>query len=126
MKYEKPVLRVFLADEARGDNCYSGSTAAPACSYGGYVDATCYGGSSADPCSSGSAPWYCLTGDSAQESCRDGMGFLGYTCGDGGSAGGGSCHIGTSAAPCAAGSFPVQYCSYGPGATQGCGYGWAA
>jgi len=29
MKYEKPVLRVFLADEARGDNCYSGSTAAP-------------------------------------------------------------------------------------------------
>jgi len=56
MKYEKPVLKVFFADEARGLSCYNGSTAAPDCSYGGNVDATCYGGSGADPCSGGGAP----------------------------------------------------------------------
>jgi len=93
MKYEKPVLKVFLADEALGANCTGGSTANPVCSYGGNVDDTCYGGSVANSCADGSDAW---------GMCPYGNGYGGFACGYGEGA------VGT----CCSGPYATD-CNYG-------------
>ena len=96
MKYEKPVLKVFLADEALGAECRNGSTANPVCSYGGNVDETCYGGSEANSCGDGT---------DAYGFCPMGHGYGGIAC--------------------AYGEGAVGQCSDGPYATSDCMYGYS-
>jgi len=103
MKYEKPCLKVFVAEEASGANCTDGSTAGPTCGNGGSVDDTCYGGSSPGiygGCQSGTnAGGTCAGGTQAFNQCNDGFYYAGWACGYGTGAAG-TCSDGPSATEC--------------------------
>jgi len=88
MRYERPVLRELLGDEALGANCNPGSTASPDCGGGTNVDPSCVDGDYANSgnCGAGYQAGGCGTGNDASANCSMGAYYWG-TCTNGDYAG---------------------------------------
>jgi len=109
MKYERPVLKDFFPEEAKGEDCYNGSTANPTCGYGNNVDTTCYGGSS------------------AAGGCGDGYYYGSAACSDGSYASGDCGYGAVASSTCSAyGNQAVSQCGYGNHADNICNEGISA
>ena len=102
-------LKDFFPEEAKGEDCYNGSTANPTCGYGNNVDTTCYGGSS------------------AAGGCGDGYYYGSAACSDGSYASGDCGYGAVASSTCSAyGNQAVSQCGYGNHADSNCNEGVSA